>query len=242
MNEKLLILLVFISGFFIVSCGGMMEANTANTSSSQQTNGNKAKEIEEKVTFLVPKSSAFFPVGKDKFLTAEESTDLRTAGENLKSKLNKAGYGKTRFHKINNGFAVVSGVQRFNGENWESLGEAAEKISARSFEEYKKYLVSGKKTFYRFVVFTVTTDENPEDIEKIPTFEEALTWAVKKTATSSTKTTSPNMKDVFDQPLTNDYECLAHFYVFEKNYTIDAEQFIPADSTRAQNYLDELMK
>lgn len=239
MKEKMLIVLIFISGMLITSCD--KAANTANTSGNRQTNVDATKEVTEKVTFLVPKSSFYSAVGKDKIINSEGENNLKTVAENLKAKLNKADYSKTRFHKINNGFAVVSGVQRFNGENWESLGEGIREVSAENFDEYKKYLMNGKKIFYRFVVFTVTTDENPEDEEKTPTFEQALTWAIRKTETSSTKTNSPNMKDVFDQPFTDQHECIAHIYVFEKNYTIDEAKFVSADSDKAKNYLNKIM-
>lgn len=241
MERKILTLMICISGIFSVTCDANQMANTANTSGNR-VNIAKTKELEEKVTFLVPKSSANFPVAGERFLNAGGNSDLRAIAENLKTKLNNAGYSKTRFHKINNGFAIVTGVQRFSGEDWNSLGEGEVKVTAKDFDEYKKYLVNGKKMFYRFVVLTVTTDENPEDEEKTPTFEQALTWAVKKTSTSSTKTTSPNMKDLFDQPFTNEYECIAHIYVFEKNYTIDSAQFVSVDMNRAQNYLDNITK
>jgi len=230
-----------VSGIFSVSCGDAMMVNTANTSSNRVNTAN-TKELEEKVTFLIPKSSANFSVASERFLNAGGNSDLRAIAENLKTKLNNAGYSKTRFHKSNNGFAIVTGVQRFGGEDWKSLGEGEVKVVAKDFDEYKKYLVNGKKTFYRFVVLTVTTDENPEDEEKTATFEQAMTWATKKTPTSSTKTTSPNMKDVFDQPFTNEYGCIAHIYVFEKNYTIDSAQFVSVDMNKAQNYLDGITR
>ena len=192
-----------------------MNSKPANSNGSS-TAGNAAV---NKVSFIIPGSTANKTLQwQDALNDGEKPSTLREAAGKLERiAMSNGKYKDIRIYGINGGFALVTSMQKFRLSDWLKTGDEEKATTAGNFEEYKDYLLKGKRSYYRFLIFSLTTDENPETPDVSVSFEDAKKWAQAKAAAASARSTTAESKDMLDVPLTEGHQLKAFVYIFEKN-------------------------
>lgn len=222
MTAKLSIAITTIVILFAVlfsGCGADVPTNSANFKPSTEVNTAVGNAAVNKVSFIIPAATAYETLQwQDLAGEGKKPATLREAAGKLERIVMSNGkYKDIRIHGINGGFALVTAMQKFRLSDWLKTGDDEKATTAANLEEYKDYLLSGKRSYYRFLIFSVTTDENPESPEASISFEDAKKWARVREAAGSARSTTAESKDMLDVPLTEDHQLKAFIYIFEKN-------------------------
>jgi hypothetical protein len=206
---------------FFAACGESIPANqnpgTSNVAGNASVN---------KVSFIIPRSTAYKTIDwQDLVKAGKKPATLRETASMLERIAKNTGrYSEIRIHGINGGFALVTALQKFRLSDWVKTGDEEKVTTAANYEEYKEFLLKGKRSYYRFLIFSVTTDDNPESGDATVSFDEAKKWI--GSGIAAAKSTNAAFKDVLDVPLTDDYQITAHIYVFEKNESTNDPPFL----------------
>jgi hypothetical protein len=234
--------IAILSAVLFSGCGEQPGGNFKPVNSNgSNTAGNAAV---NKVSFIIPGSTANKALEwQDVFKDGEKPATLREAAGKLERfALSNGKYKEIRIHGINGGFALVTSMQKFRLSDWLKTGDEEKATTAGNFVEYKDYLLKGKRSYYRFLIFSVTTDENPESPEVSVSFEDAKKWAQAKAAAASARSTTAESKDMLDVPLTEGYQLKAFIYVFEKNESSERPPILQRSGYGEgfENYLNTL--
>jgi len=185
-------------------------------------------------------------------------TNLSQVSGKLLDGLKKAGYGDgtyTFFWNDKDEFAVVTAMERIelNGAKFASDNarwvKAAGLPDAHGLGEYFKYLIEGKRVYYRVFAFVITPRRNRQSFTKgtPPDFKTALNWVH---SVSGSDTLGDGETTTIESVLfTEKYKCFALLYLFVDHTSLDAPKAIdPMDpniqkltqglSTNAEEHLN----
>jgi hypothetical protein len=239
-TAKLLTGITIFLALLMAGCSGPMSGNNRPVNFSGSNSSGSAV---NKVSFIIPKSTAYKVLEWQDVMAKDDKkpATLREMAGKLEQIAKGAGkYTEIRIHGINGGFALVTALQKFRPADWIKTGDEEKATTAGNYEEYKDYLLKGKRSYYRFLIFSVTTDDNPESAETVISFEDAKKWV--GSGAAAAKSTNPAFRDVLDVPLTEDYKITAHIYVFEKNEsTNDPPSFQSGFRSEFNDYLNNLL-
>jgi hypothetical protein len=229
------------------SVNAMKSANSASTSARSNANLSSSttqitqpastplveKKDEGLFSFPPPRVISYSVIHNGDLMNKEGPTSFSQVSERLAAGLRKAGYDSEEkyayFWNEKDEFAIVTAMERVNGEGNPAIGEgrwntSTHLPSATDGSEYFRYLLSGKKTYYRVLAFVVTSRRTGNSFlrNSPPDFIMARNWKNKG---------EPNLGDgsvatIGEAFYTDRYKCFALLYLFVNHTRIDAPKSI----------------
>ncbi len=181
-------------------------------------------------------------------LGAGENTTLLQVSEKLTDGLEKAGYKQNKYSFFWNDrdeFAIVTAMERVNadGSNFKEDRWVEDKNlpSANGFKEYFRYLIEGKKVFYRVFAFVVTARRSRQSFKNIgspPEFVTALNWKNKGEPNLGDGETTTIESAVF----TPKHKCFVLLYLFVNHTSLDLPKSVDSLNDNEKRLQEELVK
>ncbi|MDQ3179538.1 MAG: hypothetical protein M3Q33_03360 [Acidobacteriota bacterium] len=183
------------------------------------------KRDESLFSFPPPRVVDFFEINHQQLLNQEGQTTLSDVSQKLATGLKNAGYSNGKYAYFWNNddeFAIITAMERINADGtpftndmrWENLDNLQ---TAQNFSEYVKYLISGKKIYYRVFAFVVTNKEYAFFDNSPPSFSMAKKWMRRGKPELSAGGTST----IRDVPFDEQYHCYALLYLFVNHSSLD---------------------
>jgi len=185
--------------------------------------------VETDFPYPPPKPSAMVA---DMALEIPTDATLGTIEGSLRKALQSCGYEDLRYYKVPDGYAVVTGMERFTEKgvpiSKERWSDEASFVSEFSLSGYLKSLFSARKGYFRLIVFMVTSDNLLTKNEPISR-EEALAWF------GSGWSKLP--KELATLPFTDEHYVSAMIYEFSIAENSDEPIFSKPSSLSAEAHL-----
>lgn len=186
-------------------------------------------------SFPPPRVTSYSIVERAALTGGAAQASFSQVSKKLAGGLEKAGYtgGKySYFWSDKDEFAIVTAMERVNAdgapfEGADRWNESAEpKLPKARSGEYLKYLVSGKKVYYRVFAFVVTAKRSGQSFKRNtpPDFAMALNWMNKGDEQLGGEESSIIEDVVFGEK----YKCYALLYLFVNHTSLDAPKSIDA--------------
>jgi hypothetical protein len=220
----------------------MEAANAVSNSAKPTSNSNRKPAGQPPVAVTEKKSDSLFsfpppqPVDSaeipNQFLTEGISNPtFSTVAKVISDKLEKANYTRGKysyFWNTENEFAIVTKMERINIDGTPFLDssgvvDARWEINdylptAENSGEYFRYLIGGKKVFYRVFAFIVTNKDYSFFDNSPPSFEMAQKWKRLGNSGLGVGATS-TVKEI---EFTDQYHCFALLYLFVNHTSLDS--------------------
>lgn len=191
------------------------------------------KKDEGLFSFPPPKVISYSLVNNSDLLNKDGQTTFSQVSGKLAAGLKKAGYDTddkyAYFWNEKDEFAIVTAMERINPDGTPIVGDGRWDSStqlprAHTWSEYIKYLMSGKKIYYRVFAFIVTAKRAGHSFNKgsSPDFRMASEWK-KKGDSALGEGESTAIGDVI---FTEKYKCYALLYLFVNHTRLDSPQSI----------------
>lgn len=216
------------------NAGGNVQ-HTPQFSTPKPTPATSEKKDEGLFSFPPPKVTDAYVMDAARLLNAPgQETNLSQVSEKLLAELKKQGYGMgnyTFFWNDNDEFALVTAMERVNADGTkfpdsERWVKSAALPDAKDLREYFKYLIEGKKVYYRVFAFVVSAERKRQNFFKgtPPDFETALFWAHNP---NGSDTLGGGEGSTIENVLfTEKYKCFALLYLFVNHTSLDAPRAI----------------
>ncbi len=183
------------------------------------------KKDEGLFSFPPPRPVSYDKINHQQLLNREGQTTLSNVSQKLEEGLKKAGYLNDKYRYFwnnDNEFAIITAMERINADGtpftdaarWESSDILP---TAQNLSEYVKYLISGKKVYYRVFAFIVARKDYVSFDNSPPSFNMAKKWMRKGKPELSDGATS-TFQDV---PFDEQYHCYALLYLFVNHSSLD---------------------
>ncbi len=236
----------------------MKSANTASSGNSSKPTPQtsvtpppppeKSKE-EGLFSFPPPRPTDITEISAGDLLAVKGQTTLAQVSERLTGSLEKAGYQKNKYSYFWNDrdeFAIVTSMERvnFDGSNFTEnnrwVRNAKDKALPTAAEgSYFKYLIQGKKVYYRVFAFIVTPSRNRQNLNRgdPPEFATAVNWKGKGEPDLGNGETTTVESVVWSEK----YKCFALVYLFVNHTSLDLPKSVDSledSELRLQSDLD----
>lgn len=221
-------------------------SNTANTSGNQSnttrpTPAATATPVAEKkkeeglFSFPPPKTMSVTEIGAAELAAVTGQSTLAQVSEKLAGGLERAGYGKNEYSYFWNDkdeFAVVTAMERidpdgsaFQTNRWVE----DDSLPTAGSGQYLRYLISGKKAYYRVFAFIVTArqERTRRSFQRgsVPEFNTALNWENKgEEELGGGGGTSTVESAVWSEQ----HRCFVLVYLFVNHTSLDAPKSVDA--------------
>lgn len=180
-------------------------------------------------SFPPPKPIGVREIDKSQLLNPEGATTFSQVAKKLAAGLAKGGYQNEKlayFWNEKDEFAIITAIERVKpdgaplegDERWDA---SIHQPKAHNFAEYAKYLIGGKKVYYRVFAFIVTSKRNERDFfhNASPDFTMAKHWLEKgKGALGEGGDETSMIEDVL---FGDSYKCFALLYLFVNHPRLD---------------------
>lgn len=155
----------------------------------------------------------------------------------METALRSGGYGQTGYYSVPGGFAIASQLEQFkpdgqpanNPYRWSQQIETPRVFST----EYWSDLIKGRVGHYRVIVFAVSTDFFVQTSGKRVDVDQASRIAIEGA------NILPN--EVGNLPYTDEYNCTALVYEFEKTFADRPAEFKENSSLIAEAHLQKIL-
>lgn len=220
--------------------------NSSNTSgnksnSAQPTPSATATPVSEKkkdeglFSFPPPKTMNVTEISAAELAAVAGQTTLAQVSEKLAGGLERAGYGKNEYSYFWNDkdeFAVVTAMERINPDGsafQTNRWVVDESLPSAGSGQYLRYLISGKKAYYRVFAFIVTArqERTRRSFQRgsVPEFNTALNWENKgEEELGGGDGTSTVESAVWSEQ----HRCFALVYLFVNHTSLDAPKSVDA--------------
>jgi hypothetical protein len=195
------------------------------------------KKDEGLFSFPPPKVTDVFDINTADLVNREGQTTLSQISAKLAAALERADYRKGNyiyFWNDQDEFAVVTEMERVNAdgtkfETSERWDKSKAFPQAGSIGEYFKYLIKGKKVFYRVFAFVVTSSRKRQSFMQgtPPDFMTASKWS--RSAAGSDELGDGETTTIQDVIFSEKYKCFALLYLFVNHTSLDDPKAIDLD-------------
>jgi hypothetical protein len=188
------------------------------------------KKDEGLFSFPPPKVTSSTTIDTAKFLNPQGPTTFANVADKLALSLARAGYKDKYKYFWNDAdeFAVVTRIERVDAEGRPLAGpverwDGSEELPvARDMQEYGRYLISGKKVFYRVFAFVVSRKNYNFYGNSPPSFEMAAKWSDKGMPALGDEEATTIQDVIF----TEKYHCYALLYLFVNHNSLDTPKSV----------------
>ncbi len=227
------------SNTVVVTNANRQTANVQPT--NRQATSNPApptakKKDEGLFSFPPPRAVGYDTISNQQLLNREGQTILSDVSQKLEEGLKNAGYLNDKYRYFwnnDNEFAIITAMERINADGtpftdnarWESLDILP---TAQNLSEYIKYLIGGKKVYYRVFALIVSKEDYSSLDNSPPSFNMAKKWMQKGKPELSGSATSILREVPFDEQ----YRCHTLLYLFVNHSSLDYPKPIDDDELK----------
>jgi hypothetical protein len=208
------------------------------------------KKDEGLFSFPPPKATSVTEFTASELSAVVEQTMLSQIAGKLEDSLQRAGYGRDYYSYFSNDideFAIVTAMERINpdgsnftADRWVDINDEGSLPIAGS-GEYFRFLISGKKVYYRVFAFIVSArpERNRRSFERgrSPEFVTALTWKSKGESELGGGEPTPVASVVWSEK----HRCYALVYLFVNHTSLDAPKSVDSLEKREVRLKSDLV-